>query len=483
MQHSSPSVVETHISMLFFSDDRAFKLLKPVATGFLDNRDVAARVAAVTAELDANRRFAPDVYLGTADVEEYGDVVDRMLVMRRLPSSRRLSALVDDPEFDDHLVAVARTVATFHARLPPVFDPVPLGSARGLWKFWDSSCTEIAPAIGDVIDGAEFERVRELAGEYLRHHESLFDERQRNGFIRDGHGDLIAEDIFMLDDGPRILDCLAFDPGYRVSDVLADIAFLVMDIEHVAGVGCAARLMRAYRQFGDEHHPGSLAHHYVAYRAHVRAKIAVLRHHQGDARAAGVARGFHRQALDHLLRGRPHVVLVGGAPGTGKTTLTEALADALNWSTLDSDALRKDLKGIDHDDHDVDRHIDLYDDAATEATYRRLARDAGSLLTAGESVILDATWGSARHRDLLRWTAMQHGATLVELECDLEPAAAAQRVERRRARPGDVSDATAEIALQLAASREPWPTAQRVDTRDPPDEVVENILRSVFDGR
>ena len=39
----------------------------------------------------------------------------------------------------------------------------------------------------------------------------------------------------MLDDGPRILDCLAFDDAYRISDVLADIGFLVMDVERLAG--------------------------------------------------------------------------------------------------------------------------------------------------------------------------------------------------------------------------------------------------------
>jgi len=482
VQGSGPMVVETHISTLFFAGDRVYKLFKPVQTGFLDHRDVEARVAAVTTELESNRRFAPDVYLGTSDIAEYGELVDRMLIMRRLPTDRRLSALVDDVGFDDHLVRVARAVAVLHAQLPPVLDPVPLASAAGLWSFWESSCAEIAPSIDDVIAAAEFEQVHDLARDYLRHHESLFEARRRDGFVRDGHGDLIADDIFMLDDGPRILDCLAFDPAYRTADVLADVAFLVMDIEHLAGAARAARLMRAYCQFDDEHHSGSLAHHYVAYRAHVRAKVAVLRHRQGDPGSAGLARAFHRQALDHLVRGQPHLVLVGGAPGTGKTTLTEALADALNWSTLDSDTLRKDLKGIDHGDHRVDLHVDLYDEEATEATYSCLVRHAGALLAAGESVVLDATWARAPHRELARALASQHGATMIEIECVLDPGIAADRVEDRRERADDVSDATAEIARRLAAARDPWPSARRIDTREPPDTAVEGILRSVFDG-
>src|SRR6187402_3842244 len=119
---------------------------------------------------------------------------------------------------------------------------------------------------------------------------SLFDNRRRAGLVRDGHGDLIADDIFVMDDGPRILDCLAFDDAYRVSDVLADVAFLVMDVERLAGREPARRLLQAYCTYSNEHHPSSLAHHYVAYRAHVRAKVATMRWNQGDPTALDSAR-------------------------------------------------------------------------------------------------------------------------------------------------------------------------------------------------
>jgi aminoglycoside phosphotransferase family enzyme len=74
----------------------------------------------------------------------------------------------------------------------------------------------------------------------------------------------------LLDDGPRFLDCLAFDAQYRTGDILGDIAFLAMDVEHIAGQQAGKRLLDWYAEFTGEHHPTSLAHHYIAYRAHVR---------------------------------------------------------------------------------------------------------------------------------------------------------------------------------------------------------------------
>ena len=49
--------------------------------------------------------------------------------------------------------------------------------------------------------------------------------------------------------------------------------------------------------------PSSLEHHYVAYRAHVRSKVACLRAEQGDDGAAREARRLHALAVRHLEAG------------------------------------------------------------------------------------------------------------------------------------------------------------------------------------
>jgi aminoglycoside phosphotransferase family enzyme/predicted kinase len=471
--------VETHISTLFFTPDRVYKLLKPVRTGFLDHTDRSVRIAATETEFDLNRRIAPDVYLGLGDLIEGDELVDRLLIMRRLPAERCLSALVTSPQFSDHLRAVARQVAAFHARLVSIHEPVPLSTAEGLRSFWHSSADEIRPSVGDVIDADDFDAVARFVDEYLDHHVALFDSRRADGWVRDGHGDLIADDIFMLDDGPRILDCLAFDREYRVTDVLADIGFLVMDIERIAGRAAAHRLMQWYGEFTAERHPSSLAHHYVAYRAHVRAKVAVIRHRQGQTGMVELARTHHAQALEHLRRARGNVVLVGGGPGTGKTSLTNALAERLNWVVIDSDTVRKDLFRIDHDDHDVAAHPELYSVEATEATYTELTRRAQRLIDAGESVILDATFTRHSHRAQVRRMADAIGARTIEFECVLDLQIAKRRIQERTRRGGDVSDATTDEVDRLAA-RDTWPSATAISTDCPIEEAADAAVAQVL---
>ena len=181
---SSTRSVETHISSVFFAGDRAYKLLKPVRTGFLDHSDVGSRVRAIRREYELNRRLAPDVYLGVDDLHEDGVPSDAILTMRRLPDDRRLSTLVGEPGFSEHLRRIAHVVAAFHASLPPIERRFPLATAAGLAGLWSSSFEEIEPAVGSVIDPSDFEQVSRLALRYLHHSEPLFRRRQWPGSSR-----------------------------------------------------------------------------------------------------------------------------------------------------------------------------------------------------------------------------------------------------------------------------------------------------------
>ena len=112
------AVRETHVSTIFFVGDRVYKLKKPVKLDFLDFSTLAAREAVCRREVELNRRLAPDVYLGVAEVRDVdGAPCDYLVVMRRMPEECRLSTLVQRGEPVDACVReVARAIAAFHGR-------------------------------------------------------------------------------------------------------------------------------------------------------------------------------------------------------------------------------------------------------------------------------------------------------------------------------------------------------------------------------
>jgi len=480
-----PGAAETHLSVVLFAGTRAYKLYKPVDTGFVDATTVDRRLELCRREVELNRRFSPDVYLGVAHLDDdTGTVHDHAVVMRRLPADRRLARLLGTVEAPDRLREVARRIAAIHAAAPRL-DPATAraaASAEALRRNWRDNFAVLAPHAGTVVPTAEFDRVQELVERYLTGAAPLFDRRIEQGLVVDGHGDLLAEDIFCLDDGPRILDCLAFDDRLRHGDVLADLAFLAMDVERLGGIEPALALMRWYHEFSAEQHPGSLAHHYVAYRADVRAKVAAIRLAQGDPDAAAAVADHHRRCRDHLERARVRFVLVGGAPATGKSTLAAQLGLLADWTVLRSDEIRRELDGlpatVDASSRPAPQDLDAgrYHPDAVDRVYTALLERAGRLAQLGHSVILDASWVDARHRARARAAARAAGAEVVELCCDAPAELVRQRITTRTDRGTDPSEATVEVAETLRARLDPWPEALLVDTSDPLDRVVHRAV-------
>ena len=459
-------VIETHLSRVFLTPDRVYKLLKPVTTSFVDLAPTDDRLAAAAREYELNSRISPDVYLGTGEVDEDGQLTDRFIDRRRLPAARRLDRLVDDPDCLERLREVARLVASTHAGQPPERGPAADGATReALALNWQDGFQVLEPLVGTVIQAEDHQLTQTLVGRFLDGRGPLFQERIDQGWIRDGHGDLRAEHVFCLDDRPRLIDCLAFRDDLRIADVLMDLAFLVMDLHRLAGPAAALWLVRHYDEFSAERHPSGLAHHYVAYRAQVRAKVAAVRFSQGIEEAAREAADYHRLALQHLLVGQTRLVLVGGGAGAGKSTVAAGLSDALGLTWLRSDEIRKNLAGMPVDEHAYEEPGQgIYGPEFSDRVTREMLREAELLLERGESVVLDATWAEEHRRAWARELAERTSSTLTEIVCDAPLGLAKERIARRMASPGEPSDATPEIAEYVAAAFEPWPTAFVVDT-------------------
>jgi uncharacterized protein len=473
-------VVETHVSWVTLAKDRAWKRKKPIRTGFLDFSTLELRRRACEEEVRVNRRLAPDVYLGVEPLFGCnGDVVDYVVAMRRMPAERRLSTLVlAGADVDDALRHIAHQIAALHlnGKRSPLVNRA--ASAQATVARWEANHVELAPMANMLADPSLEPRAVELARRYVGGRDQLFAERVRAGRAVDGHGDLLADDIFVLPDGPRILDALEFDPALRVGDGLADIAFLVMDLERLGAPELGRRLLGWYAEFAGDHWPASIAHFHVAYRAQVRAKVACLRAAQQGLTSAPEADALLKLAVTHLEQGKCVLTLVGGPPATGKSTVAAKLGARRDWVVLRSDHVRKELAGLTATTPaPAPLGAGVYSPTMTALTYGEMLHRAGQLLAMGESVVLDATWGDPMWRVEARRVAERFSADLVELRCSLPLPEASERA-RRRLGGDDASDAGPEIAAALAERFAPWPEAAVVDTTRTPDEATDQAERA-----
>ncbi len=467
---TSARVVETHISTIFFVGERVYKMRKPVQFDFLDFRRRINRRTDCEREVALNRRLAPDVYLGVADLVLDGKPIDHMVVMRRLSENRCLAALARRGDaLEPWVQRVAEALVSFHqeAERSPAISADASGEA--LRSIWRDSFAETSSYVGTILDGAREAEIRHLVIRWLDGRNPLLDDRIASQRVCDGHGDLQAEDIFCLDDGVRILDCLEFSDRLRHCDVCADVTFLAMDLERLDRADAANRLLSDYQELTDDRFPQTLIHFYLACHAYVRAKVACLRSAQGADDANVEANALQALTLDHLRSARVRMVLVGGLPGCGKSTLAAGVAAAADLTVLRSDAIRQ---GVGEPmSAAITTHVGpsgygegRYQSAVTATVYGELLRQAEHHLGKGESVVLDASWIAASWRDAARLVADRTSSDFIEVRCDANPGDAAARVARRLSEHTDVSEATPEIGVAMGRSMDPWSSAVVINT-------------------
>ncbi|WP_127784147.1 AAA family ATPase [Rhodococcus sp. X156] len=458
-------VRETHSGVVVLVGERAYKAKKPVTTGFLDFSTPQLREEACAREVQLNQRLAPDVYLGVAHLSDpAGGPAEPMVVMRRMPEDRRLSTLVTaGHDVRDQLAELAQLLADFHrkGRRGPQVDAE--GTAEALQQRWLANLRETQPWAEELLPPGSLETVGLLATGYLDGRQRLLERRIGEACMVDGHGDLITDDVFCMEDGPRVLDCLDFDERLRFVDVLDDVAFLAMDLEFLGRPDLAGLfLQRCTSAAAAPPPPTSLYHHYLAYRAFVRTKVDCIQHSQGRAGAAADARRHTELALAHLRRGTIRLGVVGGLPGTGKSTVATALAAQVGAVVISSDAVRAELTERGQLSGEAGTFgAGRYRPEATALVYDTMLRRAEACLELGESVVLDASWTDDKHRQAATALASTTTSVLVQLRCVAPPELAAERIRTRR--PG-FSEATPQTATAMAAVADPWPWAVELDT-------------------
>jgi aminoglycoside phosphotransferase family enzyme/predicted kinase len=470
-------VLETHISYVLLTGRFAYKIKKAVDLGFLDFTTLPARHFYCERELELNRRLAAGIYLqvvaitGTIDrphIGGDGPALEYAVQMREFPQEGLLTQVLERRELSTaHIDALASAVAAFHTSAAIADAGSRFGSAATVLDLAIENFTEIDPLVEDAADR---QVITELRRWTLREHglrSPLLAARQCHGLVRECHGDLHLGNIALVDGNVTIFDCIEFNDDMRWSDVMADVAFLVMDLQDRGRPDFAARLLNGYLERTGDYDGIQVLRFYIVYRAMVRAKVAYMRASQTQNPEAGQRKVAECREYLQLARrcaefATPRIVITHGFTGSGKTTGSQALVASMGAVRIRTDVERKRLHGLASDAHSgSELNAGLYSAAETERTYARLAELARVIVGAGYPVIVDGSFLRRRERDRFRALATQLGVPFAIADFVASPETLRARVERRRETAPDASEADLRVLEQQLRTAEPLAADER----------------------
>lgn len=462
-------MVETHISLLFLTSRRVYKVKKPLTLDFLDYSTLERRRGFCHEEVRLNRRLAPATYLGVAPItvgaggrwRVAGDGPPRewAVEMRRLPAAGMLDRRLGRGEIDNAMLEhIAALLAAFHRTAGSGPEVRRHGTPDAVRRLLADNQRELEPFVADEgpLPAPLHRFLASRAEAFLRRSDALLARRLEQERIRDGHGDLHAGNLCLTEGGWVVYDCIEFSSRLRCGDQALDLAFLAMDLDHRGFHAFSDYLVHRYAELADDPELPALLPFYKAYRAAVRGKIACLRAGADDEGAAArrEAAAYFQLAASYDLG--PALVLTCGLPATGKSWAARALASRWGAAWLRSDVRRKSLAGLPPTGPgDRRRRVGLYSRAMTARTYGALRERASELLEQGRGGVIDATFSRAEQRAPFLELARAHGVPVYVLHLDASEATVRERLARRERDATDPSDADLDVYLRARESFEP----------------------------
>jgi uncharacterized protein len=278
-----------------------------------------------------------------------------------------------------------------------------------------------------------------------------------------------------------MFDCVEFNESFRWVDVLSDLAFLCMDFADFGRADFGHRLLNVYLEITGDYAGLAVWRFYLVYRAMVRAKVAAIRRqqamddHQREVAVNDVAT-YLKLAERYIQPRVPKLLITHGPAGSGKSTLTPPLIEALGAIRIRSDLERR--------RSDVTQSAeDRYSDQSRQRVYDHMEQQADAVVSAGMSVIVDATFLSRARRAQFHKLAERLSVEFVILDFQAPADVLRERV-LRRSREQDVSEADVKVLMTQLKSAEPLDVDERdsaivVDTTqaDAAAELVHRLRR------
>ena len=488
----SKSVVrkETHISEIFIGEKRTFKLKRAVKLPYLDFSTIDLRHRYCLAEVSINKRTAPGIYIGVKPVTREhdgslaiggsGNIIDWLVEMNSFDEEMIFNNLVGEGKIDRFVMEnLADNIATFHAGAEARTDG---GGRTGIAIIIEGNAKAFAENADGILDKKQINQLIDKSISELDDISSLLESRRGGGCVRFCHGDMHLGNIVLLGDTPTLFDAIEFNESLNIIDVLYDLAFLLMDLEHVGRGDLANIAMNRYMDITGSSWGLVTFPLFLSMRAAIRSHVGLtLAGSASDASVVGVlkqnAKEYLQMALDYLSPPAPKLIAVGGLSGSGKSRAARTIAPQIGASpgarVLRSDVLRKRIAGV----HPLDRLDESgYTAEMTEKTYKAVFDEAYAVLLSGHSVIADCVFAEPAQRAAIEAVAVDAGVEFQGLWLNADPDVMQARVTER---VNNASDADANVVrkqLKYDIGEIVWDIVDSTGSREQTDSRCNEIL-------
>lgn len=411
--------LQTHASDVFIAPPYVYKIKKPVDLGFLDFSTLEKRKYYCENEVKLNRRLCGDTYIGVVQISEsdgqlhYGEgqnIVEYAVKMKLLAEERFLKHLLPRGEVSKNdFTRLAQKLVKFYNSQKEDQGISSFGDPRKVKLILEDNLSFVKGFIGKTISPVSFEAISFYNKTLFDKKSKVLDQRVKDGFIKDCHGDLHLEHINLRDEGICIYDCIEFNERFRYIDIASDVAFLAMDLDYNGYWEYSEFFISEISRLTGDDTIYEVIDLYKCYRAFVRGKVESIRgndpsvpkiERESARRRAGK---YFELALRYALFGsRPVILVTFGVIGSGKSTIANELSEELGCAAVSSDIVRKELTGTVSTERKYEGYDQgIYSDDVTRTTYNELISRGREEIEKNKMVILDASFSKRKWRDMV----------------------------------------------------------------------------------
>jgi len=277
-------VIITAVSVILLTGEYVYKFNKPLNLGFLDFSTLNKRKEQCEKEVKYNSLISPKLYLGVSCINQdqkgiitidgSGETIEYAIKMKQMnPDAVMSSILKEDKIGPEQVRKLAEKIHAFHQIAPTDEHISSYGKLKSIKYNWDENFVQTQKYKDLLIPSLHFDLIQNKVNTFLEDNSALIESRVVKNKIKHCHGDFHSGNVFVTKEDLHIFDGIVFNERFPCSDVIAEVAFMAMDLEYHERTDLSNVFIAEYQKLSGDEDISKLLNFYKCYRAYIRAKI------------------------------------------------------------------------------------------------------------------------------------------------------------------------------------------------------------------